>query len=206
MVGTVIADAITNSGTDKASGTVVAAIIAGVVAILGWFSTYLFNSLAAAAAQKRAAKLAHVEKQLEELYGPLAFLVIEGRQTFEELIKLLGREYVFDANDQISNEDFKVWLFWAENDFLPRNGRIKDLLSTKTHLLFNSEMADSYIAFLDHHNSWMIQHLRWQKERVAYSWHSATNWPEKFETDVLDAFSKLRVEHANLLGTGETES
>jgi hypothetical protein len=178
---------------------VIAAIIAGSVAILGWPASYLFTSLANTANQRRVAALAHIEKQLQELYGPLAFLVYEGRQSFEELIDSLGRTYVFDENDQITKEDLKLWMFWAENDFIPRNFQIKTLLSQKTHLLYNSEMVDSYLKFLSHHNSWAIRHLRWQKEGVEYSWHSKVNWPDKFEQDVLFAFDELRKEHAALL-------
>jgi hypothetical protein len=178
---------------------VTAATIAGSVAAIGWFVSYLFTSLQNIATQKRAATLAHIEKQLEELYGPLAFLVYEGRQTFEELLLLLGRDYVFDENDQISSQDLEIWLFWAESDFIPRNRRIKKLLSTKTHLLYKSEMVESYLEFLNHHNSWMIQHLRWQQQHVPYPWHSRINWSEQFETDVLDAFNALRENHAKLI-------
>ena len=178
---------------------VAAAIIAGSVAAVGWFVSYAFTSVASIVSLRRTAALAHIEKQLEELYGPLAFLVFEGRQTFEELLSSLGREYIFDAEDRISPEDLKLWLFWAENDFLPRNLRIKTLLSEKTHLLYGSKMTNSYIEFLNHHNSWMIRHLRWQKEGIEYSWHSKSNWPETFEEDVLFAFSELQKEHSRLL-------
>src|SRR3712207_8176185 len=30
----------------------------------------------------------------------------------------------------------------------------------------------SYRKFLDHHNNWKMQHLRWKEVSVAYSWHS----------------------------------
>jgi hypothetical protein len=136
---------------------------------------------------------------LEELYGPLAFLVIEGEQTFRELTQALGRDYVFDQSDYISGEDLKTWLFWAENDFLPRNEKIQVLLSQKTHLLFNSRMVESYLAFLNHHNSWKIRHLRWKEQGVEYSWHSQTNWPTNFTKDVMNAYEGLQEQHMQLL-------
>jgi hypothetical protein len=176
-----------------------AALVAGSVAVVGWFVSYAFTTVSNIVSSKRAAALAHVEKQLEELYGPLAFLVLEGEQTFHELLDALGRRYVFDSNDKISAEDLKLWLFWAENDFMPRNLTIKTLLSQKTHLLYDSKMVASYLQFLNHHNSWMIRHLRWQKEQVEYSWHSNINFPSKFAEDVLTAFSELQKEHLRLL-------
>jgi hypothetical protein len=178
---------------------VIAAIIAGSFVAVGWFVSYVLTSYAGIVSLKRTAALARIEKQLEELYGPLAFLIYEGRQTFNELLASLGRQYVFGLNGEISAEDLKVWLFWAEHDFIPRNLKIKTLLSEKTHLLYDSKMIDSYLKFLNHHNSWMIRHLRWQKEGHEYSWHSNINWPETFEEDVLFAFSELQKEHSKLL-------
>jgi hypothetical protein len=178
---------------------VIAATIAGSVASIGWLATYALTASANLRSLKQAAALRHIEKQLEELYGPLAFLVLEGEQTFKELTQVLGREDIFDEDDHISEADLKTWLFWAECDFLPRNEKIKELLSQKTHLLFNSKMADSYLEFLNHHNSWMIRHLRWKEQKIDYSWHSATNWPAEFVGDVLHAYESLQEQHTELL-------
>lgn len=178
---------------------VIGAIIAGSVATVGWFVSYALTSVSSVANAKRTAALVHIEKQLAELYGPLAFLVLEGRQSFEELLRVLDRKYVFGPNGQISESDLKTWLFWADNDLIPRNTKIQALLSQKTHLLYDSKMVVSYQEFLNHHNSWMIPHLRWNKEQVPYSWHSSINWPKNFEEDVLNAFANLQAEHAGLL-------
>ena len=131
---------------------VVAAVIAGFVAAVGWIVSYSLTSAANRKNLKHTAALKHIEAQLEQLYGPLAFLVLEGRQTFKELLDTLGRTYVFDSRSHISEDDLKMWLFWVDNDFLPRNQKIKDLLSQKTHLLdlTDSKMPASYLAFLDH--------------------------------------------------------
>lgn len=181
---------------------VIAAVIAGFVAAVGWIVSYSLTSAATQRSLKQAASLKHVEAQLEQLYGPLAFLVLEGRQTFQELLGSLGRTYVFDAQDRISERDLKTWLFWVDNDFLPRNQKIKELLSQKTHLLDlkDSKMPRSYLTFLDHYNSWIIRHLRWKSEGIPYSWHSKINWPVDFEEDVLGSFQKLQDEHSRMLG------
>jgi hypothetical protein len=48
---------------------------------------------------------------------------------------------------------------------------------------------------------WRIRHLRWQNERVRYSWTSSTKYPRQFETLVLSTFGALKMRHAELLGT-----
>jgi hypothetical protein len=181
------------------NASIVAAIIAGSVAALGWAASSTFTAIANIRVLRVNARLQHVEKQLEKLYGPLVFLILEGEQTFRELLLALKRNYVFDKNNNIPKDDLETWLFWAENDFMPRNEKIKELLSQQTHLLYDSRMVDSYRQFLMHHNSWSIRHLRWKKEGIPYSWHSGTNWPRQFGEDVLNAYAKLEDEHKRLL-------
>jgi len=175
------------------------ALIAAVVTAAGWLITHVMQVRREREKESREALLKYTERQLEELYGPLAFLIIEGRRTFHDLLENLGRSQVFAVDGTISPGDLKTWLFWAEHDAIPRNGRIKDLLATKTHLIEGTAMPESYKALLDHHNSWIINHLRWQKEQVPYSWHSKTNYPVEFEREVLLTFSDLKRRHAELV-------
>ena len=179
--------------------TVTASLVAATVAVVGWFIAHLLGQITARRNLKQAAAIKHIERQLEELYGPLAFLMIEGRQTFNELLDSLGRQYVFYADRPLPDDELKTWLFWVENDFFPRNERVKCLLSAKAHLMEGDAIPESYQAFLDHHNSWYINHLRWQKEGIEYSWCSKINWPEQFGVDVLKTFDELRRRHMELI-------
>ena len=135
-----------------------------------------------------------------ELYGPLEFLLVEGEGTFRVLLSKLGRNYVFDAQNRISESDLKTWLFWAEFDLMPRNRQIRELLANKAHLIDGEKLPPSYEEFLLHYSSWEIAHKRWKEQGVAYSWHSNTNWPGEFASDVRNSFSALKREHAYLLG------
>ncbi len=175
------------------------AIVAGAVTALGWLVVHTLQVRAARVGHARESLLAHTERQLEELYGPLAFLIYEGRQTFNDLLKSLGRTYVFVEGKPLPENELKTWLFWADHDFLPRNARIKALLTAKTHLIDGEVMPESFVAFLNHCNSWHINHLRWEEERVEYSWHSAVAWPDDFERDVIDSFTRLKRRHDGLL-------
>lgn len=179
---------------------VTAAIIAALVSIISWIANYIFSGLAERRHQKLSASLKHIEKQLEELYGPLAFLIIEGKRSFYDLLEALGRNCVFSIEKDLSPEELKTWLFWAENDILPRNEKIQVLLSSKTHLIEGGKMPKSYLNFLDHYNSWKLSHLRWKKEGKKYSWHSKINWPEDFDNNVLNTFENLKQRHSCLVG------
>lgn len=176
-----------------------AAIIAGAVVAVGWLVAHILQIRAARVAHARQSLLAHTERQLEELYGPLTFLVYEGRQTFTDLLRSLGRQYVFHKDNPLTEEELATWLFWADNDFMPRNSRIKELLTYKTHLIDGDAMPNSFVTLLDHCNSWHINHLRWKTEQVEYTWHSDVNWPHEFEKDVIDTFERLKRRHSQLV-------
>lgn len=176
------------------------AIIAASITAVGWLVTHILAIWREDVKHSREALLLHTERQLEELYGPLAFQVYEGRRTFKDLLQALDRSYVFPKNDApLAAEDLKVWCFWVENDFRPRNKNIKDVLFSKTHLIEDKAMPKSYIDFLDHSNSWEINHARWQLEGIEYNWHSRTEWPEQFEIDIINTFKTLQKRRAGLI-------
>lgn len=141
-----------------------------------------------------------VERQIEELYGPLVFLIYEGRRNFVDLLDSLGKNSVFISRKPLPEDELRTWLFWAEAEFLPRNEKIKNLLMSKSHLVEGPKFPQSYITFLDHHNSWAINHRRWKEQGVKYSWHSKINWPQEVEKEVIDTFEKLKARHSALVG------
>jgi hypothetical protein len=187
----------------------VAAITAAVTA-LGWLVTSSLTSRRDRNARAIAALLAHTERQLERLYGPLEFLRVEGAQVFSDLLRDLGRDFVFPATGQLSKEDLSRWQFYMENSLMPRNEQRLRLIEDNTHLIEGDELPVSYRAFLKHYSSWKLDHLRWQREGVEYSWHSRINWPTDFDRDIEETFRLLKERHASLLdqvaATGPLES
>lgn len=176
---------------------------AGALALLsavGWLISHALTVRSEQRRQQLIWQLEFASEQLEKLYGPLAFLITEGEQTFRDLLTKLGRDYVFDINDSIPPQDLKTWLYWAESDLMPRNRQIQTLLASKPHLIEGARMPTSYIDFLHHHSSWELAHRRWKEQGVEYSWHSAINWPRHFEKEVLDTFAEIKGRHAVLLG------
>jgi len=143
------------------------------------------------------AQVEFTKQQLEELYGPLAFLVWEGEQSNRELEEILGS----DLREILNDEDKrKTWLFWVENDIFPRHQKIVDLLSRKTYLIEGERLSESFLAFMTHSHSWKINHERWQKQGIDYSWHSKPRYPLEFNKEVLSTFEYLKKHHSILIG------
>ena len=172
------------------------AILSGI----GWLISRFFGERDSRRRQQLIWQADFTAKQLEELYGPLAFLVTEGEQTFVDLLGRLGRNYVFDDDKLLPRSDLSTWLFWVEQDFLPRNRQIRALLATKAHLIEGAILPKSFVQFLKHQSSWELAHCRWKKENVEYSWHLEINWPDSFPRDVLETFKILKDRHSRLVG------
>jgi hypothetical protein len=133
-----------------------AALVAAVGAAIGWFANHWLTARREESRRRVEAQLKFVERQIEELYGPLAAALYEGRRTFLDLLQSLGRNYVFSDDQPLPPAELKTWLFWAESEFLPRDDQIKSLLKSKAHLVVGSSFPESYVSFFDHCNSWAI--------------------------------------------------
>ena len=138
-------------------------ILTASVTALGWLVTNILSTSAERRRQSLLAQLEFTKRQLEELYGPLAFLVLEGQQSFRDLIATLGRNFIFVEGYDLPENELSLWLFWVENDFFPRNEKIKALISSKTHLIEGEKVPESFLAVIERHNSWMMMHKRWQQ-------------------------------------------
>jgi hypothetical protein len=180
--------------------TILLAIVAASVSVLGWMANYILSGRDERRKKQLDSSLSYLESQLQELYGPLTFLIQESRRTHQDLLATLGRETVFVPGQELTEDELKVWLFWIENDIFPRNDKIQELMTGKTHLIQGEQVPQSYLDFLEHHISWKINHLRWQKENIKYPWHSRIQYPVEFQEQVLDTFQKLKEKHARILG------
>lgn len=180
--------------------TLTATIILASVTIIGWLVTHTLSISAEKRRQRLVSQMEFTKQQLEELYGPLAFLILEGRQTFQDFLAAVGWSQVFEIGDPLLENELKIWLFWVENDFFPRNQKIKELLSSKTHLIEGEKVPESFLTFLDHFNSWQINHLRWKEHGIEYGWRSKITWPNKFDEDVISTFKELKKRHSILIG------
>jgi hypothetical protein len=179
---------------------IVIAVIGALVSILGWIVNSILNGVSQRRLDSLTFQIEHTQQQLQELYGPLAFLLIEGRQAYQELLAALGRDFVFIEGTPLPEHEQALWIFWAEHDFLPRNEKITALVANRTHLIEGRRMPESWVKFLEHASSWQINHAKWQNLRTEYSWHSRVNWPSSFENDVLLMFETLKERHAKLMG------
>jgi len=227
--------------------TLTIAVIGASISVIGWIVNYILSTSAERRRQNLITQIEFTKQQLEELYGPLAFLVMEGRHSFSEAMQtitdffvestdnperqdfirgseIVNKDNTFtlkedslvdvktdmdDSNLVVSyNEDEKeIWKYWIENEFFPRNEKIKNLLASKTHLIEGEKIPNSWVEFITHSNSWRIHFERWKKGKTKYPQYSKTRYPKEFSDDVITTFQLLKKRQVYLMGlVGRKES
>src|SRR5689334_22228824 len=72
------------------------AILGASVSVIGWVVTHILTTSAERRRQRLIFQMEFTKQQLEELYGPLAFLVLEGHQSSHDLRTSLDLRQFFD--------------------------------------------------------------------------------------------------------------
>lgn len=198
----------------------------GAVAVpaVGWFTTSALQSQREVRNQRISAVLEHTRKQLENLYGPLLTLLIEGEQAWFACLRSMGRDPADahasehlrslllgedPAGGSLSQAEIDDWVFWIENAFFPRNDKIQALLANNAHLVEGPPegplIPDSYIQFLEHHNDWKMRHAQWKEQGRPYPWCWTTSWPDSFYAEVKVTFETLVHRHNEFLKLQRTQ-
>lgn len=199
-------------------------LIAIAVPAAGWFVTSGLQSVREARNSRVTAVLTYTERQLEQLYGPLMTLLVEGEQAWKECLRALDRDpndprtaeqeltnALSGRSDQppLTDDQLETWIFWIENAFFPRNDRIAALIAERAHLVEGATtepgLPASYCQFLAHHNSWKLRHQQWREQQIPYSWCWTVPWPEPFNAEVEETFQALKERHNKFLRIQRTQ-
>jgi len=151
-------------------------------------------SLAACAAGPSAqqqAEAARIERQLAELYRPLAALVEESRLSVQDFMKKEGRQQVLPSDRPPTDDELKRWIAKFEGDLMPRNERMCALIRSKRDLVDGPELPASWQALLEHQDGWRAAHEKWKKEGVAYPFHAPTPFPRSLERELKASIAAL---------------
>ncbi|MHA6758009.1 hypothetical protein [Streptacidiphilus sp. PAMC 29251] len=174
-------------------------LVTGGLALVGYLATYL-NSVRLA---QRQARLARVNLQLSEFYGPLFALMEANSRTYDTFAEKYARP---DGRDPFDHEipptadELSEWRTWATTIFIPNIQAMRDVVVTKADLLIEQEMPPSLLQLCAHVSGYEITAARWSQGR--YEEHtSLIAYPgRELRAYTRDRFTLLKREQAALLG------
>jgi hypothetical protein len=181
-----------------------AALVAGLVSLaiacLGAWLTYVFAQRREGEARRQEAALRHLQRQIEEFYGPLLGLIQRSRYVYATACKRLpsGSDGRVDQ-DRFSEADWEVWNYFTETYFLEINREIANLLHTKAYLMGVDTAPESYQRYLQHQVEQETLHRLWKERGVSSLATQGATWPAQFETDVREGLSIAVKRHGDYL-------
>lgn len=177
----------------------IAVVITIALAFVGYGVTYV-NGLRLAQRQER---LARVNRQLSDFYGPLFAITEANSRIFEAFaqrhVRPDGRS-PFDHEQPPTEEELAEWRLWVTTVFLPNIRVMRDLVVRHADLLREPEMPPLLLKLCAHVSGYEITAARWQQGR--YDQHlSLVSFPsEAVAAYAQEGFTALKREQATLLG------
>jgi len=150
--------------------TVLAALIAAIVAVTGWFIAHQLTTRRDDRTKRLELTIAHSEKQISEFYAPLAFLL-------EQLDTIVGVKEYIEEGKRAEGVGGLGEITYREY-FLPIHKEIIAILKTKIHLLEGGVIPPSLLTYIAHFTS---ENLAWRlaQEKVEI-WDFITGFPAEF--------------------------
>lgn len=122
-------------------------VSAGVLTALGWFATYYFGKLKEDRTRRLELRIKHLQRQIEEFYGPLYNLIIEvtvSKQVLDAIVVTEG------LSPLTSDQSSKLKVFVRETQMKPLHEQIIAILRTKLYLVDGTTAPASFHEYLRH--------------------------------------------------------
>ncbi|MEU9088549.1 hypothetical protein [Streptomyces sp. NPDC048357] len=179
------------------------AVVTIALAFVGYAATY-FNGLRLAQRQERLARL---NRQLSDFYGPLFALTEANSRIFDAFMERNARpdgKSPFAHERPPSEEELAEWRLWVRTVFLPNIRAMRDLVIRHADLLSESEMPPILLQLCAHVSGYEITAARW--DQGSYDEHlSIVAFPsEEIAAYARRGFAELKQEQSRLLGRRRT--
>ena len=145
------------------SDALIASIAAILVALLGAGLSFVQTRRL----QRRQARLARLNAQLEELYGPIYATLEASRIAYRRLLDKLrpGSVSLFDPSSAPpSEEELCTFRRWIETVSHPRATEAYERIINKAHLLIEDEMPECLLTFCAHKAGYDVLIERWHSQ------------------------------------------
>ena len=175
----------------------VSLIITVALAFIGYLVTYLNNIRLS----QRAERLARVNRQLGDLYGPLFALSQASNRAWLAFRTVYRPDIAFFGEGAPpTKEELKAWRLWMKTVFMPNNSKMYELVLSKSDLLIESEMPACLLDLCAHVTAYETVLKRWEDND--FSEHtSLIDYPtEEIITYTQRSFEMLKAEQAKLIG------
>jgi hypothetical protein len=143
---------------------------------------------------RRKDKLEHVNRRLNEFYGPLYVASQAGNIAYRSLLKKQGKTQSFPILDS----EMKEWVLWMTTIFMPLNDVREKIIIEKAYLVVEEQMPHCLLDFVTHVVGYKAVLKKWEHDDLSER-RSTIGWPPEFDIYVERSYAALKAEQTRLL-------
>lgn len=182
------------------------AMLAAIVTVIGWVVTnYLVKEKEDRVRQLEGTKK-HLERQIEEFYGPLFNLVHQIVVCNHVQHQILYSEDSKGNSIKSAADADKVRQFFQDNYFVPLHEEMIRILKTKLYLIEGAEMPDSFYKYLRHSIQEQVQGTLWRKHGVDTSHVRGLPYPNEIYQDIKSGLDSTMIKYEQCINNLKIES
>jgi hypothetical protein len=175
-------------------GPALAALIGAFVAGLFSIAGFLLVRSKEQSTRKEEAALKFLQRQIEELYGPLSGLLQRTATVHTIARARLFRDGRFDW-DALTDEEKRLWQFFNTHYLIPTNDQILDLVNSKS-FLFEGEVAPPAVQqFRTHALQYKLVNTIWDHTGLDAKFIDHGRFPRDLPVYVESTLQALRARH-----------
>jgi hypothetical protein len=163
-------------------------------AIVLAFVGYLATAWSAKMLARRKDKLEHVNRRLNEFYGPLYVASQAGNIAYRSLLKKQGKTQSFPILDS----EMKEWVLWMTTIFMPLNDVREKIIIEKAYLIVEEQMPQCLLDFVTHVVGYKAVLSKWAEKDYSER-RSTIGWPPEFDSYVARSYAALKAQQTHLL-------
>ena len=174
---------------------VIAAIIAALVTAIGWFVAYLLAKRREDDTRRLESTLRHLERQIEEFYGPLFNLVhqiVIANHVQHKILSGAGSAQL--ARDRVET----VQRMFRKRFFFPVHAEVNEILKTRLHLVEGTQMPDVFYRYLRHALQEQAQAALWEEHQVDTGFVPGEPYPNELYGAVKSGLDHVMEEYDRL--------
>lgn len=145
--------------------------------------------------RREEASLSHLQRQIEELYGPLYGLIEFGTAIREIEEQRLPKASRNDDGSPKDEQGGRVLQFFREHYYLPLNKQMIELIRTKLYLLDSDAIPKSFTNFIRHAAQFESFHQLWKEADISTHGVKPIKYPPELKSEVHTTLNELRREY-----------
>ena len=177
------------------------ALIAAIAVISAALVAGGLSYLQAQRLDRRKARLARLNAQLEELYGPVYATLEASRIAYRRLLDKLcpDKDSLFDGPQPPDEEQLRIFRLWIEMVSHPRATEAYKRIIDKGHLLIEDEMPKCLLDFCAHKAGYDVLIKRWQNQDFTEHLSVVRHPGEELYEYLRESFTRLKREQGEEL-------